>query len=557
MRLNFRWKWKFTINLQKKLYASFSVIILLMSLTVLTSWWILNQTLVLSEKIEHKNVPSTVLYLSLIDKQGDMMLNIYKFLSGGLEKAGAEQKDNFQKNYKEFTEILDELIPLESDNAVDKQRMNLIKATVTEFYDLVDLDVFSLIEDGVYYEEDIPYAYESLEYIEDSLLNTLEKELNEAAAEEVEGATLALTELHGKLTMLKKTLIGLTIVASILSLLIAYRLSTTITRRVSAVANLAEKVASGDLSSQPIEDKSSDELAALAVSVNTMQVSLQTLLSSISSVSDEVKQVSVELDNSTEKMLDGAQQQASKASMIATASEELTLTINEVAQQSVLTSDIAQEAGQSAQEGGMVINEMVTSTQEVSQQMNSMSDNMQTLDQRSDEIGSVIKVIGSIADQTNLLALNAAIEAARAGEYGRGFAVVADEVRALAARTSDATKEVTDLVNAIQTGTSDVMAQSQASASLVQDGVSLSENAGNALKEIVSSSNNVQSMIQTIATATEEQTAVTKEIAQDIAIINDIAAHSVTLTENSSERSHELRDKVTQLEALLAKFKLA
>ncbi len=553
MRLNF----KFKMNLQKKLYASFSVIIVLMSLTVLTSWWILNQTLVLAEKIEHKNVPSTVLYLSLIDKQGDMMLNIYKFLSGGLEEGGAEQKENFQQNYKEFTATLDALIPLESDNAVDKQRMNLIKATVTEFYDLVDLDVFSLIEDGKYYVDDIPYAYESLEYIEESLLNVLEKELNEAAAEEVEGATLALTHLHDKLTMLKKTLIGLTIAASILSLLIAYRLSSTITRRVSAVANLAEKVASGDLSSKPIEDKSSDELAALSVSINTMQTSLQTLLSSISAVSDEVKEVTVELDNSTEKMLEGAQQQASKASMIATASEELTLTINEVAQQSVLTSDTAQEAGKSAQEGGMVINEMVTSTQEVSQQMNSMSDNMQKLDQRSDEIGSVIKVIGSIADQTNLLALNAAIEAARAGEYGRGFAVVADEVRALAARTSNATKEVTDLVNAIQTGTSDVMAQSQASASLVQDGVSLSENAGTALQEIVSSSTTVQSMIQTIATATEEQTAVTKEIAQDIAIINDIAAHSVTLTEASSDRIHDLRDKVTQLEALLAKFTLA
>lgn len=204
-----------------------------------------------------------------------------------------------------------------------------------------------------------------------------------------------------------------------------------------------------------------------------------------------------------------------------------------------------------------MIVEMVESIQQVSQQMSDMSVQMNSLGSHGEKIGAVIKVIEDIAEQTNLLALNAAIEAARAGEFGRGFAVVADEVRALAERTTKATQEVGEIIQAIQVGTQEAVTYTEDGCRLVEIGVSQSSGAVNSLEEIVSGAAHVQSMVNSIATAAEEQTAVTKEIAADITSISDISNRSLQLANDSSQSVEGLNRKVQELEALVGKFKLA
>lgn len=537
------------LNLRKKFLLSFLSIIFLMLITAAVSLWLENKARKIAQEIELDDVPGTVLYLNLIDEKGDMVLNVLEYLTGE-----TSEKRKFEENYQAFNTHLNKLIPLESSRPSDHEKMRQIEQYIQDFYLSVQRDIFSLsINDD---PEKLEQAYQRLDELENGIIKPLEKILDVSAEEEVRDATNALSNLSSELSTLGNVIVGLTAAALIASILIAYRLSSSITSRVENLVAASTKVASGDLTAEPIQDNSGDELETLANSVNTMQSSLKTLLSSISSVGNEVNVVTTDLDESSQQVLKGAQQQADKASMIATASEELSATIAEVALQSTTTADMASEAGRSARHGGEVITEVVNSTQQVSTQMNEMSDQMQQLGRRGDEIGSVIKVINDIAEQTNLLALNAAIEAARAGEFGRGFAVVADEVRALAERTSKATQEVGDLIGAIQSGTSQAVSQTERSASLVAEGVSLSAGAGSALNDIVESAENVQSMIQTIATATEEQTAVTQDIATDISVINDIASDSVRLTESSSSRVRDLRGKVTELEGLLASFKL-
>lgn len=228
-----------------------------------------------------------------------------------------------------------------------------------------------------------------------------------------------------------------------------------------------------------------------------------------------------------------------------------------MAQQGSSTFEEAKRSEASAEEGRNVIVEMVASIQQVSQQMSDMSVQMNELGTHSEQIGSVIKVIEDIAAQTNLLALNAAIEAARAGEFGRGFAVVADEVRALAERTTKATKEVAGIIQAIQSGTHEAVTYTQDNCRLVEIGVEQSQGAVSSLEAIVAGAANVQSMVNSIATAAEEQTAVTKEIASDITAISDISEQSLALANRSSESVAGLSGKVAQLDQLIGKFRIA
>ncbi len=188
--------------------------------------------------------------------------------------------------------------------------------------------------------------------------------------------------------------------------------------------------------------------------------------------------------------------------------------------------------------------------------MNETADTVDSLGKRGEEIGNVIQVINDIAEQTNLLALNAAIEAARAGDLGRGFAVVADEVRGLAERTSKATEEVSTLITSIQNETRQAVTRMSEGTQLVAEGVSLSNSAGDALVQIVARAKDVNSMIDLIATAGNEQALATQEMSRDITTISQIADSSVKSTQDGAVAINELYRKVEELEQMVSKFKL-
>ncbi len=305
---------------------------------------------------------------------------------------------------------------LETPGGEDDRRLEKIESSMKQFTDAFEAQILAKNGQGDIDESLIV----ALRTLYQTHLIPIENMLDEASEEEIAGADAAMGALEVSLSNIERTIMILTAIGIVLTCTIAYLLSNSITVRLSKLDEVAQRVAGGDLTAEDIEERSGDELANLAASVNKMQHSLVSLIGSISSVTREVQVVTGDLNNVSRDIVQGASAQADKANLIATAAEELSLTISEVAQQGTSTFEEAKRSESSAEEGRKVIVDMVASIQQVSQQMSDMSVQMNALGTHSEQIGSVIKVIEDIAAQTNLLALNAAIEAARAGEFCGG-----------------------------------------------------------------------------------------------------------------------------------------
>lgn len=535
-------------SVRKKLYAGFGCVLAIMTIMAGAIWSEVTKSHAVATEIRNDDVPEVVEYLILIDEAGD----VYRDATGAITGVSGALGD-YQRNKQEFADAIAAVKKLETPGGADHRRVEQIERLMAGFTQGFERDIVPLLGDKSALEQEIS----QLRNLYEEYLTPIEGLLDEASSAEITETDASLLYLTDSFDTIENTIVVLFVIALVLTCVIAYWLSNSITTRLSNLDSVAQKVAEGDLTADDIVDNSGDELANLAGSINKMQSSLTTLIGSISSVSNQVQHVTADLSNVSQDIVAGASSQADKANLIATAAEELSLTISEVAQQGSATFEEAQKSEQSAESGRNVITEMVDSIQQVSLQMTEMSTQMNELGSHGEQIGSVIRVIEGIAEQTNLLALNAAIEAARAGEFGRGFAVVADEVRALAERTTTATKEVAGIIQQIQTGTQEAVTYTQENCKLVEIGVERSSGAVTALEEIVTGAANVQSMVNSIATAAEEQTAVTKEIAADITAISDISERSLQLANSSSDNVNGLNSKVAELESLVSKFKLS
>ncbi|MBA5762612.1 methyl-accepting chemotaxis protein [Vibrio sp. 404] len=535
------------LSVRKKLYLGFGAILALLTLMVSIIAYEIVESHTVAEDVRTNVVPEVVAYLTLLDQMGDVYRDAVGTVSG---VSGA--REGYYSNKRQFAEVLLELKSYQDSGSIGYQNLLEMEQYMEQFTQAFESKALPMLKGDYRYSEVIPMVRSYF----DSYLFPLETILDDITSAEVANSSHVVGSLSDSFKTIEYTIAVLFSITVIVSCSVAYVLSQSITTRLTRLEQVAQKVADGDLSADSIVDKSGDELASLATSINRMQQSLLSLIGSINTVTGEVKSVTSGLTIVSQDLVQGASEQADKAQLIATASEELSLTIAEVAQQSTTTYEQASSSEGVASSGRDVIVEMVTSIQQVSAQMEEMSLQMNALGSHGEKIGSVIKVIEGIAEQTNLLALNAAIEAARAGEFGRGFAVVADEVRALAERTTSATKEVSGIIQAIQIGTQEAVICTEDNRRLVELGVSQSTGAVGALEEIVAGASHVQSMINSIAAAAEEQTAVTREITADISMISDISSHSLKLASDSSGDIKQLHDKVLELEALMSKFRL-
>jgi methyl-accepting chemotaxis protein len=227
----------------------------------------------------------------------------------------------------------------------------------------------------------------------------------------------------------------------------------------------------------------------------------------------------IEIEKRNEADLERKRYLETRVEQIATAMEEMSTTVNDVAKNTTHASDMSNAVVASASEGKNVVMQAASGMQDVARSVRSAAELIDKLGARSVEINKIVTVIESIAEQTNLLALNAAIEAARAGEQGRGFAVVADEVRKLAERTTKATKEIATMIKEIQANTAETGEAMKQGRKDAESGEQSSRAAEEALVRIVQDINGVKDMIAQIATASEEQAATAAEITRNLAEI--------------------------------------
>jgi methyl-accepting chemotaxis protein len=289
--------------------------------------------------------------------------------------------------------------------------------------------------------------------------------------------------------------------------------------------------------------KSNDEVGQVADSVNNFLSRLQQVLGRVVSDSSQVATAAAQLSGTSSTIASGAEAVVEQASSVATASEEMAATSADIANNCMIAVEGAQSASEAAVSGSGVVSSTIAGMEQIAERVRSSARTVMNLGERSDQIGAIAGTIEDIADQTNLLALNAAIEAARAGEMGRGFAVVADEVRALAERTTKATREIGDMIKAIQNETRTAVQQMEQGVKEVEQGTEDASRSGEALQEILSRINDVTMQINQIASAAEQQTATTGEIAANVSRINGVA-------QESSHSAHESATAATQLSAL-------
>ena len=318
----------------------------------------------------------------------------------------------------------------------------------------------------------------------------------------------------------------------------------------------SRKLAAGDLTTR-IELAARDELRHVAGSFNEMADAMRRLIGDIRDNSDHVADSARNLVASSGQINVASQHQSDAASSMAAAVEQMTVGIESIARHAGDADALAVQSGELSRQGGEIVAAVI---EEIRQIADSVADSARTvaaLGERSGEISTIVGVIGDIAAQTNLLALNAAIEAARAGEQGRGFAVVADEVRKLAERTANSTREIAEMVEAIQQGTRGAVEGMEQGVQRVGEGVIRAQRAGAAMDGIHVAAQQVLSTVAEISHSLREQSAASAEIAEQVGMIAWMAEENGSAVGSNHQTASRLGDLAETLLHNVARFRTA
>ncbi|MCP1685760.1 methyl-accepting chemotaxis protein [Pseudomonas nitroreducens] len=338
-----------------------------------------------------------------------------------------------------------------------------------------------------------------------------------------------------------------------LTLLLAWQLTRSIVVPLNQAVRVARTIASGDLS-QRFTVEGRDEPAQLLNALADMQNSLRETIRGIGNSASQLASAAEEMHSVMEESSRALQQQSDQIEMAATAVNQMTSAVEEVASNAASTSAASREAIDAARSGSERVDETSSAIGTLAGEVGQASHLAEALANQAQDIGKVLEVIRSVAEQTNLLALNAAIEAARAGEAGRGFAVVADEVRSLAQRTQSSTREIEELVSAIQNGSDRTVAALLSSTAHAERTVSRTGEAGASLQVILERMSLINERNLVIASATEEQAQVAREVDRNLLNIRDLATQTSAGATQTSAASQELSRLAVDLNGMVARF---
>ncbi|AIC19396.1 chemotaxis protein [Pseudomonas chlororaphis] len=341
----------------------------------------------------------------------------------------------------------------------------------------------------------------------------------------------------------------------VLTVGLAIVLTRSIVRPLGQAVEVAETIASGDLC-HAISVTGNDEPARLLHALQRMQNSLRGTLQKIADSSSQLASAAEELHAVTEDSSKTLHQQSNELEQAATAVNEMTAAVEEVARNAVSTSEASRETDATAHHGRQQVQHTVDSIGDLADEVTRTCEQVEHLAVDVRNIGQVLEVIRSIAEQTNLLALNAAIEAARAGDAGRGFAVVADEVRALAHRTQQSTQEIESMINTIEEGTEGAVSAMRHSNERAHLTLEAARASGLALDQITQAITSINERNLVIASASEEQAQVAREVDRNLVNIRDLATQTSAGANQSNAASQDLSRLAVELNGLVTQFKV-
>ena len=347
--------------------------------------------------------------------------------------------------------------------------------------------------------------------------------------------------------------LGIALIMALLVVLIARSIVRPLQEAVQAMANIAS--GESDLT-RSLDTHGQDEVTQLSRHFNTFTAKLRQVVSQLQVCANALAQSSAELGSNASQAHDRSQQQSQQMELVATAINEVTYGVQDVAKNAEHAASEMRDAQTQAEQGQVNIDGSLQQIDALSGTISQAVEVIRTLSTESTQIGGVLEVIRSIAEQTNLLALNAAIEAARAGEQGRGFAVVADEVRLLAQRTQKSTAEIQNMIERLQ-------GHSEAAVKVISDSHQASQltieqagQAGASLNAIGQALRNLNGLNASIASATLQQAHVVEDINQNVTQAAGLSHSTALAAQQSSEASVHLKDLSEELNGLLRQFKV-
>ncbi|MCK6374516.1 methyl-accepting chemotaxis protein [Zoogloea sp.] len=357
---------------------------------------------------------------------------------------------------------------------------------------------------------------------------------------------------------LRNTLIALCIGGALLLALVLYLITRNRLSPIKGLLDATRRIGDGDLSVHFPETAadSANELDQITRSLDSTTRKIGALIGDVIHTANTVKDSARTVRLGSDEVVNGTTSQSEAAAGLASAIEELSVSITHVSDSAAMARDITQQAQAHADDGGLKVRNMISGMDRIADEINKAGEAVNLLSERSARISNIGKIINEIADQTNLLALNAAIEAARAGESGRGFAVVADEVRKLAERTASSTREISATVSEVQGEADRVVAMIKGVTGDVRQGVELATDSGVMLDTIRSESGRTTGAVNDIADATREQSAASQEVARGVERIAQMAEQNNQITRHTHEQTAVLEQLAADLEAKVSHFRV-
>lgn len=535
------------VGIAKRSFFSFG---LLGAVTLLLGLFAVMQLSILRDDIDVLSLQ----WLPAVAKTGEMENDFLSLRVSTSEIFNRNDNDSIARISADINRLADKLRAAEQPLqhfivTDDAKRLFPSIITLRESYIATVHQIVTLIQHGSL-EDAIQLRSKDLQPISARLVTAL----NELSAHQIAQESAASSQALNVFAKARTALFVGAGVALAIVLILAWLFSRSLITPLREAVDVARTISSGNLTLE-FSDDGHDEAADMIAALKQMQHKLRDAMHTIGDSSNQLATTSEELSVVTGQSTQITTEQSDQLQQAASAVNELTVAIDDVARSAATTSDNSNLVNEKTAQGQHKVNLTIQTIEALVEGIKQSSTGISQLAQRVKDIGSVMDVIRGVAEQTNLLALNAAIEAARAGEQGRGFAVVADEVRALAYRTQESTSEIETMIKSVETETANaVNSMSQSNLRAVET-LTVANEAGQALIEIASLINDISQQNLTIAAAAEEQATVARTVDSSLVSIRDLSVQTAAGSQQTSASSAELARLAEKLNELISHFK--